>query len=79
MADERSTAPWLDLLWLLFLAGLAILPPINEPHKQVILLLLGVFQLLERAFIQRSLKRWGPALAVMAKAGTGYRADQPHP
>jgi two-component system, NtrC family, sensor histidine kinase HydH len=67
MADERSTAPWLDLLWLLFLAGLAILPPINEPHKQVILLLLGVFQLLERAFIQHSLKRWGPALAVIAK------------
>jgi hypothetical protein len=51
MADERSTARWLDLLWLLFLAGLAILPPINEPHKQIILLLLGVFQLLERAFI----------------------------
>ena len=67
MADERSTAPWLDLLWLLFLAGLAILPPINEPHKQVILLLLGVFQLLERTFIQHSLKRWGPALAVIAK------------
>ena len=67
MADERSTAPWLDLLWLLFLAGLAILPPINEPHKQVILLLLGVFQLLERAFIQHSLKNWGPALAVIAK------------
>lgn len=67
MAEERSTAPWLDLLWLLFLAGLAILPPINEPHKQVILLLLGVFQLLERAFIQHSLKRWGPVLAVIAK------------
>lgn len=67
MADERSTAPWLDLLWLLFLAGLAILPPINEPHKQVILLLLGVFQLLERTFIQHSLKRWGPGLAVIAK------------
>jgi two-component system sensor histidine kinase HydH len=67
MADERSTARWLDLLWLLFLAGLAILPPINEPHKQIILLLLGVFQLLERAFIERSLKGWGPALAVMAK------------
>src|SRR6478672_10430848 len=67
MAAERSTARWLDLLWLLFLAGLAILPPINEPHKQIILLLLGVFQLLERAFIERSLKGWGPALAVMAK------------
>jgi two-component system, NtrC family, sensor histidine kinase HydH len=67
MAEERSTAPWLDLLWLLFLAGLAILPPINEPHKQIILLLLGVFQLLERAFIQHSLKRWGPVIAVLAK------------
>src|SRR5450432_3023735 len=67
MADDRSTAPWLDLLWLLFLAGLAILPPINEPHKQVILLLLGVFQLLERAFIQHSVQRWGPIMAVIAK------------
>jgi two-component system, NtrC family, sensor histidine kinase HydH len=67
MADERSTAPWLDLLWLLFLVGLAILPPINEPHKQIILLLLGVFQLLERLFVQHSLPRWGPPIAVIAK------------
>lgn len=73
MADEGSTAPWLDLLWLLFLVGLAILPPINEPHKQLILLLLGMFQLAEKKFIQFVADRWqrkalwGPVLAVVVK------------
>ena len=33
MSEERAAPPWHDLLWLLFLAGLALLPPLNEPHK----------------------------------------------
>lgn len=67
MADERATPPWHDLLWLLFLAGLAVVPPINEPHKQVILLVLGLFQLIEKRFIRGSGERFGAILAVAIK------------
>ena len=49
---ERATPRWLDVLWLIFLGGLALLPPINEPHKHLILLGIGVFQLLEAQLIR---------------------------
>ena len=48
---EREQFSWMDLLWLAFLAGLAILPPIAEIHKQFILLAIGVLQLLEGRLI----------------------------
>jgi two-component system, NtrC family, sensor histidine kinase HydH len=67
MAEERATPPWQDLLWLLFLAGLALLPPINEPHKLVILIVLGVFQLIEKPLIRGSGERLGRNLAVLIK------------
>ena len=38
---------WMDVLWLLFLAGLAALPPVLEIHKQLVLLAFGVVQLSE--------------------------------
>jgi signal transduction histidine kinase len=48
MADqERGNLAWMDLLWLVFLAGLAVLPPIREIHKQLILLGIGLFQIFE--------------------------------
>src|ERR1700722_11723031 len=54
MADaERSRFDWLDLLWLAFLAGLALLPPGNEIHKQLVLLAIGVFQIFEGRLIAR--------------------------
>jgi two-component system, NtrC family, sensor histidine kinase HydH len=47
-SDEKSRSlRWLDLLLLLFLAGLAIADPINEPHKQLILLAIAISQWLE--------------------------------
>ena len=50
--EERATPRWLlDLLWLLFLLALALLPPVRELHKRVILLLIGAFQLLETLFV----------------------------
>jgi signal transduction histidine kinase len=67
MAEERPTPPWHDLLWLLFLAGLALLPPINEPHKLVIIVVLGAFQLFERPMIRGSGERLGPNLVVLIK------------
>ncbi|MBI1739415.1 MAG: DUF4118 domain-containing protein [Acidobacteriales bacterium] len=48
---------WLDAVWLLFLAGLAALPPRWELHKQVTLLAIGVVQLLEGQLIGRFPKR----------------------
>ncbi|MGC1580283.1 MAG: hypothetical protein WA766_02305, partial [Candidatus Acidiferrales bacterium] len=48
---EREQFSWMDLLWLAFLAGLAVLPPIQEVHKQLILLAIGVLQLLEGRLI----------------------------
>ena len=67
MAEERATPLWHDLLWLLFLAGLAALPPVNETHKQVILLVLGLFQLVEKRFVRGSGERLGPMLVVLIK------------
>ncbi|MGH9775259.1 MAG: two-component system sensor histidine kinase NtrB [Candidatus Acidiferrales bacterium] len=57
---------WMDVLWLLFLVGLAILPPINEIHKQMVLLAFGVVQLLEGRLL-KLLPRRGPVYAVLLK------------
>src|SRR3954468_7628017 len=37
----------MDAVWLLFLGGLAVLPPVREYHKQLILLAIGILQLIE--------------------------------
>lgn len=47
LESARKKFGWIDLLWLVFLLALALLPPIREIHKQVILLGIGAFQLLE--------------------------------
>ena len=63
---ERPAISWIDLLWLLFLGGLALLPPVDEIHKQLILLWIVVFQLFEGWIIHRLPKR-GPAYSVIVK------------
>ncbi len=50
---RRSAIDWIDVVWLLFLAALAFLPPINEIHKQLILLAFGVFQYFESTLVAR--------------------------
>jgi signal transduction histidine kinase len=57
---------WIDLVWLLFLGGLALLPPVNEYHKQLILLAIVVYQLLEGWVIGRLPKR-GPSYSIIIK------------
>lgn len=47
----------LDVVWLLFLVGLAVLPPRGEWHKQLALLAIGIVQLLEARLIVRVPKR----------------------
>ena len=49
---NRLDAAWL-IIWLLFLLGLAVLPPQLEWHKQLILLAIGIVQLLEAKLISR--------------------------
>ena len=56
----------MDVLWLLLLATLAILPPIREYHKQLILLAFGVLQLAEGWIVER-IPRRGPSYLVLLK------------
>src|SRR6266699_265700 len=67
MSEGRdSKLNWLDLMWLLLLAGLAVLPPIQEYHKQLILLAFGILQLSEGWLVARLPSR-GPAYIVLLK------------
>jgi nitrogen-specific signal transduction histidine kinase len=67
MSDGRaSKLNWLDVLWLVFLAGLAALPPVKEYHKQLILLAIGILQLSEGWIVSR-LPRRGTAYVVLLK------------
>lgn len=65
---NRPVFSWLDGLWLIFLAGLAVLPPVNEIHKQLILLAIGLVQVGEGWLLARLPAR-GPAYIVILKIG----------
>jgi signal transduction histidine kinase len=56
----------MDVLWLFFLAGLALLPPVREIHKQLILLAIGTLQLFEGWLVDRLPGR-GRSYAVLLK------------
>jgi signal transduction histidine kinase len=66
IAKRQSKLDWMDLLWLLFLLGLALLPPVAEVHKQIIILAIGVLQLLEGRLVEQLPKR-GKSYAVLLK------------
>jgi signal transduction histidine kinase len=63
---ERHKLAWMDLVWLAFLAGLAVLQPVSEIHKQLTLLAIGVFQIFEHRFI-RLVPARGRAYSVILK------------
>jgi len=63
---ERRTLAWIDFVWLAFLIGLALLQPLFEIHKQLTLLALGLFQILEYRFISLVPQR-GRAYSVLLK------------
>ncbi len=50
---KRSPIGWIDVVWLLFILGLALLPPIGEVHKQLTLAAIGIFQFLEGSLVAR--------------------------
>jgi len=65
---RRPAIDWMDVLWLVFLAGLALLPPVTEWHKQLILLAFGVIQLVEGWLVTRMPGR-GATYVVLIKIG----------
>lgn len=64
--QKRPALNWMDLLWLIFLAGLAVLPPIREYHKQLTLLAIGVVQVSEGWLVARFPRR-GASYSVALK------------
>src|SRR3954453_17293139 len=64
--EKRSNINWMDFLWLIFLAGLALVPPVKEIHKQAILLAFGVVQLGEGLLTARVPRR-GAVYVVLLK------------
>jgi signal transduction histidine kinase len=56
----------IDVLLLVFLAGLALLSPVREVHKQVTLLAIALVQIFERRLIAL-LPRRGPSYSVLLK------------
>jgi len=65
MTQQRRFA-WMDLLWLAFLGGLAVLEPRREIHKQLILIAIGVSQIFEHRFLERFPER-GRSYIVIVK------------
>lgn len=63
---NRRKLSWVDLVWLVFLTGLAMLQPLFEVYKQVTLVALGVFQIFEHRLVSLLPKR-GPAYSVLIK------------
>src|SRR5579863_7668725 len=63
---KRPTINWMDVLWLVFLSGLALLPPVVELFRSGILLAFGVIQLGEGWLIARMPRR-GPFYLVLLK------------
>lgn len=62
----RAPSKWLDVPWLVFLLGLAVLPPFFEWHKQLTLLAVAAVQLAESRIVAKW-PRQGPVSAVILK------------
>jgi two-component system, NtrC family, sensor histidine kinase HydH len=63
---KRSAVDWIDALLLLFIVGLAFLPPLDEPHKYLILVAFALFQFLEGRLVARR-PHEGPTISVGIK------------
>ncbi len=51
MQRQEEKFGWIDIVWIAFLIGLAVLPPIREIHKQLTLAAIGVCQIFEGRLI----------------------------
>ena len=68
MNPPRRRFTQLDILWLVFLSGLAALKTQDEFHKDLILLAIGLFQIFEHRFLGLVRER-GKAYSVLIKIG----------
>jgi two-component system sensor histidine kinase HydH len=57
----------IDIVWLIVVAILAVLPPVYEIHKQIILLTIALFQILEDRVLQGLSTGWRNAVSVLVK------------
>jgi signal transduction histidine kinase len=64
--DKNWRLHWMDMLWLAFLGGLAILPPMREWHKQLLLLAFALVQLGE-GWLASRYPRWSWSIVVSIK------------
>src|SRR5215471_7758685 len=58
---------WLDFLWIIFLAALAVLPPFFELHKEMALVGIGAFQIFEQRLFKSVQARRAAAYGVLIK------------
>jgi signal transduction histidine kinase len=63
--QNQSPLGWMDAVWILFLAGLAVLSPVRSASKQIVLIALGAFQILESRVVARA--PWGAHVSVAIK------------
>jgi two-component system, NtrC family, sensor histidine kinase HydH len=63
---KQLASKWMDFIWIVFLFGLAVLPPVDEIHKQLILLAIVIVQLFEGKLIGWQPRR-GPVYSVLLK------------
>ncbi len=63
---HHYTLNWVDAFFLLFLVALALLPPVREPHKQIILASIALLQIFEAKLVRLS-PRFGRSYAVLLK------------
>ena len=68
--NQRRSFAWMDLLWLAFLAGLAVQEPRQEIHKYPILLAIGILQIFEYRLLEWVPER-GRCYSVILKIGLG--------
>jgi two-component system, NtrC family, sensor histidine kinase HydH len=72
-SEGRFAFGWIDVLWLVFLAGLAVPPSESgfEPasHKRIILLCIGAFQLLEPRLLKSIPPSRASVYSVLVKIG----------
>ena len=66
MKGDHNRFNWLDVVWLLFLGGLAVLPPLWNLRKELTLLAIGVVQVFEGRLIEHIPGR-GRSYAVLLK------------
>src|SRR5438105_10815861 len=66
LKGQMSKFRGIDVLWLIFLGGLALLSPVREVHKQLTLLAIALVQIFERRLITMFPRR-GPSYSVALK------------